>query len=177
MLQSIPLAIIVLVSYGLALDAATVRQNSTSSNHRLTALPRVYCRSKISGPLPSVVDCLPTLYHISTEPGPSLPQTYFPGQHREWDGVSGVAFCRVIIFDGLTVAHISIDEVIEYLIWILGRCILPGNVERISQIATTFGRHRDWRLQFEMRLATLTELQRASIKHNDSGLDFHQEQR
>ena len=177
MLQNIILAIIILVGRGLALEAAMVGKNSTSLNdHGLTDLPRVYCKSKIAGPLPSVVDCLPTLYHISTEPGPSLPQAYIPGQHREWDGVGGDAFCRVIIFDGLTVAYISTDEVLEYLIWILGRCILPDNTNRISMITTTFVNHRDWRLQFEMRLATLTELRGAGITHNVSGVNLLQEQ-
>ena len=177
MLKKIPLAILVFVSDALALQAATVRTNSTSVNQGLTTLPRVYCKSKISGPLPSVADCLPTLYHISTERRPTLPHIYIPGQPREWDGVFGHAFCRIFIFDGVSVAFISNNEVLERMIWVLGKCFSPGNIDRISEITTTIGSRGDWRLRFEIRLATRTEIQRSRVDRNGSGSDFLQDQR
>ncbi|KAI4231294.1 MAG: hypothetical protein L6R40_007779 [Gallowayella cf. fulva] len=161
-----------LANYGFIIEATTpvsLVSPSKPSNHTLSyAGVRVYCRSRESGPLPSIVDCIPTIYHMSMGPGAFMPRTYNRGGSRTWDGSSGMAHCEVAIFGGTTTELFSDDDLLEYVIWMMGRCFPPGNEGRISEVMALIGAHNTWRLQINMKLAPGEEKARGRIADNQN---------
>lgn len=57
-----------------------------------------------------------------------------------------------------TVAY-SDDELLEYVLWMVGRCFPPGNGKQVSEALASLGHDGSWRLQFTIRMATEAELQ------------------
>ena len=133
--------------------------SSSASKNLSQPNPRVSCRSTVTGPLPTIVDCVPTLYHMSMGPGSFMPRLYRLGESREWDGYSGIGYCRIRIYGGQTTVSYSDDDLLEIALWMIGKCYVPGNSDRISEVLATLSSGHKWVLEFDMRLMTSTELQ------------------
>ena len=163
----------VLSSDGLFSEAARIGSSTYSSNTALEKppLPRVYCRSRIAGPLPPIVDCVPTLYHMSMSPGAFLPHKYSRGDTQEWDGTSGIGYCKVSLYGGQNLEYFSNDDLLELVLFMIGKCYPPGNGDRVSEALTVIGVQGNWRLQFSMRMATNSELQAAGNRSSQFALD------
>ncbi|KAL8752904.1 MAG: hypothetical protein Q9199_005422 [Rusavskia elegans] len=132
---------------------------SKSSNNSLSIPLRVFCKSKEAGPIPSIVDCVPSITQMSMGPGAFLPQTYRRGSERHWDGYSGQGYCKIAISGGASTVAYSDDELLEHVLWMVGRCFPPGNEKQISEALALLGHDGTWRLQFNIRMGTEAELQ------------------
>lgn len=53
----------------------------------------------------------------------------------------------------------SDDELLEHVLWMVGRCFPPGNEKQISEALALLGHDGTWRLQFNIRMGTEAELQ------------------
>lgn len=99
---------------------------------------------------------------MSMGPGAFLPQKYSKGDKREWDGTSGAGYCEISLSGGgETPEYFSDDDLLEVVLWMIGRCYSPGNPDRVSEAMMITGSNMDWRLQFNMRMATDLEIQSA----------------
>ncbi|KAI4217762.1 MAG: hypothetical protein LQ349_009040 [Xanthoria aureola] len=132
---------------------------SNTSNERLSIPVRVFCRSPVPGPIPSIVDCVPSITQMALGPGAFLPQTYRRGSERHWDGYSGQGYCKIAMSGGAGTVAYSDDELLEYVLWMVGRCFPPGNGKQVSEALALLGHDGSWRLQFTIRMATEAELQ------------------
>ena len=133
--------------------------HSGSNNLSAEPLPRVSCKSRVEGPLPTIVDCVPMLYHMSMGPGSFMPRVYRLGDNREWGGYSGLGYCRVQIYGGQTTITYSDDDLLEIALWMVGKCYVPGNIDHVSEIVAALSSGQGWVLKFDMRLITTTESQ------------------
>ena len=132
---------------------------NSGSNNLSEPLPRVSCKSRVEGPLPTIVDCVPMLYHMSMGPGSFMPRVYRLGDNREWGGYSGIGYCRIQIYGGQTTVTYSDDDLLEIALWMIGKCYVPGNIDHVSEVVATLSSGHAWVLKFNMRLTTTTELQ------------------
>ena len=92
-------------------------------------------------------------------PGAFMPRTYRWGNERHWDGYSGQGYCKIALYGGLGTVTYSDDELLEHVLWMVGRCFPPGNDEHVSEAMTVLGHDGTWRLQFNIQMGTKPELQ------------------
>ncbi|CAL8578733.1 hypothetical protein XPA_004506 [Xanthoria parietina] len=107
-------------------STSSIPSLSNSSDERLSIPVRVFCRSPVPGPIPSIVDCVPSITQMALGPGAFLPQTYRRGSERHWDGYSGQGYCKIAMSGGTSTVAYSDDELLEYVLWMVGRCFPPG---------------------------------------------------